>query len=332
MKRGITMRKGQMIVGAMACLIASMSWGAMFPVADHALEYIDPFYFSMIRYGAVSVVLVILLLIIEGKKAFRLEGKGKLLVFFGTMAFTVYNVLIFLGQMLMGKSGVMVASIMEALMPMISIGILWGYKHVKPKKYMIISMILAFIGAVFVITNGDIGFFLTLGDSFFSLSFMLIGVIGWVIYTMGGQSFRDWSTLRYSTLTCVLGTAVTGILTIIITMLGHVPVPSMETIFTIKYDLLFMMILPGIVALLSWNYGVKILSSVNGILFINFVPITTLVIMMIQGYKITIFDVVGTLLVIIALIRINIYQRKEENMKKQILQEEPLWKAINAGD
>ncbi|MFS0594901.1 DMT family transporter [Cytobacillus horneckiae] len=313
------MRKGQMIVGAIACLIASMSWGAMFPVADHALEYIDPFYFSMIRYGAVSVVLVILLLMKEGMKAFRLEGKGKLLVFFGTMAFTVYNVLIFLGQMLMGKSGVMVASIMEALMPMISIGILWGYKQVKPKKYMIISMILAFIGAVFVITNGDMSFFLTLGDSLFSLSFMLIGVIGWVIYTMGGQSFRDWSTLRYSTLTCVLGTAVTGILTIIITMLGHVPVPSMETIFTIKYDLLFMMILPGIVALLSWNYGVKILSSVNGILFINFVPITTLVIMMIQGYKITIFDVVGTLLVIIALIRINIYQRKEENMKKQIL-------------
>lgn len=319
MKRGITMRKGQMIVGAIACLIASMSWGAMFPVADHALEYIDPFYFSMIRYGAVSVVLVFLLLMKEGMKAFRLEGKGKLLVFFGTMAFTVYNVLIFLGQMLMGKSGVMVASIMEALMPMISIGILWGYKQVKPKKYMIISMILAFVGAVFVITNGDMSFFLTLGDSLFSLSFMLIGVIGWVIYTMGGQSFRDWSTLRYSTLTCVLGTAVTGILTIIITMLGHVPVPSMETIFTIKYDLLFMMILPGIVALLSWNYGVKILSSVNGILFINFVPITTLVIMMIQGYKITIFDVVGTLLVIIALIRINIYQRKEENMKKQIL-------------
>ena len=31
---------------ALACLIASMSWGAMFPVADHALEYIDPFIFA----------------------------------------------------------------------------------------------------------------------------------------------------------------------------------------------------------------------------------------------------------------------------------------------
>lgn len=317
-----------MIVGAMACLIASMSWGAMFPVADHALEYIDPFYFTFIRYGAVSIALVILLWMKEGKKSFRLEGKGKLLIFFGMMAFTVYNVLIFLGEMLMGKSGVMAASIMEALMPMISICILWGYKHVKPKKYMMISMAIAFVGAFFVITKGNMNFFLTLEENLLSLAFMLIAVIGWVIYTMGGQSFRDWSTLRYSTLTCVFGTAITGIMTIIITKLGYVSVPSMETISIVKYDLLFMMTLPGIVALLSWNYGVKILSSINGILFINFVPITTLVIMMTQGYKVTIFDVVGTLLVITALIRNNIYQRKEENKNKQLLQEERLHKVV----
>ncbi|MDQ0177297.1 DMT family transporter [Bacillus chungangensis] len=322
------MKKAEMIIGAMACLIASMSWGAMFPVADHALEYIDPFYFTFIRYGAVSIALVILLWMKEGKKSFRLEGKGKLLIFFGMMAFTVYNVLIFLGEMLMGKSGVMAASIMEALMPMISICILWGYKHVKPKKYMMISMAIAFVGAFFVITKGNMSFFLTLEENLLSLAFMLIAVIGWVIYTMGGQSFRDWSTLRYSTLTCVFGTAITGIMTIIITKLGYVSVPSMETISIVKYDLLFMMTLPGIVALLSWNYGVKILSSINGILFINFVPITTLVIMMTQGYKVTIFDVVGTLLVITALIRNNIYQRKEENKNKQLLQEERLHKVV----
>ncbi len=317
-----------MIMGALACLIASMSWGAMFPVADHALEYIDPFYFSFIRYGAVAIVLVLLLLMKEGKKAFRLEGKGKLLVFFGTMAFTVYNVLVFLGQMLMGKSGVMVASIMEALMPMISIGILWGYKHIKPKRYMITSMIIAFIGAIFVITKGDMSFFLTLKDNLFSLAFIFIGVVGWVIYTMGGQSFSDWSTLRYSTLTCVFGTAVTGVITMIITMLGYVSVPSVETISIVKYDLLFMMTLPGIVALLTWNYGVKILSSINGILFINFVPITTLVIMMMQGYKITIFDIVGTMLVMTALIRNNVCQRKEESKDKQVLEEEELRQAV----
>ncbi|WP_457812786.1 DMT family transporter [Lysinibacillus fusiformis] len=313
-----------MLIGVIACLIASISWGAMFPVADHALEYIDPLYFSTIRYGAVSIALIILLWIKEGKKAFQLEGKGKLLIFFGIMAFTVYNVLVFLGQMLLGKSGVMVASIMEALMPMISIAILWGYKNVKPKKYMIVSMIIAFVGAMFVITKGDMGFFLTLKNNLMPLAFILIGVVGWVVYTMGGHSFPEWSTLRYSTLTCVFGTAVTGIITMLVTLLGYVSVPSIGTIAAVKYDLLFMMILPGIVALLCWNYGVKILSSINGILFINFVPITTLVIMMVQGYTITIFDVVGTLLVIIALIRNNICQRKEVNKDIQIIQQRQL--------
>ncbi|EON72126.1 hypothetical protein H131_12608 [Lysinibacillus sphaericus OT4b.31] len=313
-----------MIIGAIACLVASISWGAMFPVADHALEYIDPFYFSTIRYGVVSIALIILLWIKEGKKAFQLEGKGKLLIFFGVMAFTVYNVLVFLGQMLMGKSGVMVASIMEALMPMISIAILWGFKNVKPKKYMIVSMTIAFVGAVFVITKGDMGFFLTLKNNVMPLAFIFLGVVGWVIYTMGGHSFPEWSTLRYSTLTCVFGTAITGIVTMVVTMLGYVSVPTMETIAIVKYDLLFMMILPGIVALLCWNYGVKILSSINGILFINFVPITTLVIMMVQGYTITIFDIVGTLLVITALIRNNICQRKEVNKDIQIIQERQL--------
>ena len=211
----------------------------------------------------------------------------------------------------MGKSGVMVASIMEALMPMISICILWGYKHIKPKKYMITSMVIAFVGAVFVITKGDMSFFVTLKDNMFPLAFIFIGVVGWVIYTMGGQTCSDWSTLRYSTLTCVFGTTVTGIITVIITSLGYISVPSMGTISIVKYDLLFMMTLPGIVALLAWNYGVKILSSINGILFINFVPITTLAIMMMQGYQITMFDIIGTVLVI-ALIRNNVCREKKK--------------------
>ncbi|MCV5180377.1 hypothetical protein OFC21_33715, partial [Escherichia coli] len=60
-------------------------------------------------------------------------------------------------------------------------------------------MLIAFIGAVFVITKGDMSFFLTLKDNMFSLACIFVGVVGWVIYTMGGQTCSDWSTLRYST-------------------------------------------------------------------------------------------------------------------------------------
>ncbi|ASB70691.1 putative transporter YrdR [Bacillus subtilis subsp. subtilis] len=121
-------------------------------------------------------------------------------------------------------------------------------------------------------------------------------------------------------MTCLFGTAITGIMTAILTAQGYVSVPSIKVIAAIKYDFLFMITLPGIIALLGWNYGIKILSSINGILFINFVPITTLLIMVIKGYNITAFDIVGTLFVIIVLILNNIYQRKEDY--KQVLQKE----------
>ncbi|MED2777005.1 DMT family transporter [Bacillus thuringiensis] len=322
------MKKGQPLMGIFACFIASISWGAMFPVADHALKYMTPFYFSSIRYGAIAVILSVILLLKEGKKAFYLEGKGKSLVFFGTMAFTIYNLLVFLGQMQMGKSGVMVASIMETLMPMISICILWGYKHIKPKKYMITSMLIALVGAMFVITKGDMSFFLTVKDHIFSLGCIFMGVVGWVIYTMGGQTCSGWSTLRYSTLTCLFGTVVTILITVAMTALGYISMPSIGTISIVKYDLIFMMTLPGIIALLAWNYGVKILSLINGILFINLIPITTLVIMMVQGYTITTFDIVGVLLVSTAIIHNNICQRKEENINKQALQKKQVRQAI----
>src|SRR5690625_6053647 len=80
--------RDNVLFGAFLCLIASMSWGAMFPVARDAFYHIDPFYFTILRYGSVTIILVIALLLREGRSAFRFEGKLFPLWFFGTMAFT----------------------------------------------------------------------------------------------------------------------------------------------------------------------------------------------------------------------------------------------------
>src|SRR5699024_4567978 len=108
--------KNNVLLGAFLCLIASMSWGAMFTVANAAFYYIDPFYFKIFRYVLVTIILIVILYWREKKESFRLEGKGIVLWFFVTMAFVVYNLLIFWGEDLLGEPGVIVASIMEALM------------------------------------------------------------------------------------------------------------------------------------------------------------------------------------------------------------------------
>lgn len=308
--------RNNVLLGAFLCFIAAVSWGAMFPVAHSAFEHIDPFYFTIIRYGAVTVLLVALLYWKEGKKSFRLEGKGFYLWFFGTMAFTVYNLLIFWGQDLLGEPGVMVASINESLMPMISIVIVWLIFRRRPGWFTLLCVAISFIGATLVITKGDIKAFLSATDNIIPSILILIAVIGWVIYTLGGSEFRNWSALRYSTLSCLFGTVTAMIIVAIATMVGYVSVPTVEELKVTSPHLLFMIVFPGLIALLGWNIGVSILSPINALLFINFVPVTTLAVSMFQGYLVSTFDILGTVLIIVALLSNNFYVRLQSRATK----------------
>nr|WP_239585663.1 DMT family transporter [Lysinibacillus composti] len=306
--------------GSFLCFLAAVSWGAMFPVAHAAFKHIDPFYFTIIRYGAVTVILVALLLWKEGKQAFRFEGKGLPLWFFGTMAFTIYNLLIFWGEDMMGESGVMVASIMESLMPMISIVIVWMIFKKRPHLFTLICVIVSLIGAILVITKGDIKAFLSATNNFIPTILILVAVIGWVIYTMGGSEFSSWSVLRYSTLSCLLGTITAVVIVVGATVFGYISIPTKEVMIVTSPHLIFMIIFPGLIALLGWNVGVSILSPINALLFINFVPVTTLIISIYQGNNVTIYDILGTVFIIISLVANNIFVRMQMKGYKQLVQ------------
>ncbi|WP_079913727.1 DMT family transporter [Paenibacillus sp. 32352] len=307
------MRKDHIIKGILMCLLASVAWGAMFPVAESAFTHLDPFYFSVIRYSAVSVILVVLLWIKEGRKALSFGGRAKSLWMFGTMAFTVYNLLVFWGQNQLGTSGVILASVMEALMPMLSVLLLWIFKQRKPEPPTIICIVVALIGCFMVITKGDMSAFFV-QDSIFPVLLVLLGVIGWVVYTIGGSQFKDWSVLRYSTLTCVLGTATSAAIVLFLTALGILHAPTFHMVYSAGFELSFMILIAGLFALISWNTGIKLLSPVNGILFINFVPVTTFIITVLQGHAMTVYDIGGTLLIIAALVSNNLYQRRRGSL------------------
>lgn len=62
--------------GLLCCLLATVSWGGMFPVMTHALTYIDPFNFTTFRYGIAGIAFALLLLFREGQNSFRLKGEA----------------------------------------------------------------------------------------------------------------------------------------------------------------------------------------------------------------------------------------------------------------
>jgi len=147
---------GAAVKGALYCLVAGVAWGAQFPIAGSVLKLIDPFYFTLLRYLTVSLILVTVLIIAEGTKALSCEGKAKWVWLFGSMPFTVYNFLVFLGQKTAGPSGAVLASIMMALMPIISVLVMCVYKKTTPSKFTLGCILVAFLGVSLVITKGDI--------------------------------------------------------------------------------------------------------------------------------------------------------------------------------
>lgn len=300
--------KNKIWLGALLALLASASWGAMFPVADAAFQYIHPFYFTIVRYVPVAIILLVALYFIEGKEALRSDGQLGSLWFFGTMGFTVYNLLIFYGQDLLGDSGVLLASVMEALAPIISVVILWIVYKNRPHTFTIGTVIVAFIGVLFVVTNGNFSALFGPGR-FIPLVILFIAAAGWAVYTMGGAVFKGWSVLRYSALTVSYGILTATIVTVIGSVIGWIDVPTLANLYTIRYHMLFMILLPGLFALLFWNQAVVILKPINAILFINFAPVTTIIIRLFQGHVISFYEWLGVGLVTGMIILNNLYQR-----------------------
>lgn len=297
------------------CLIAVTSWGAMFPVMGNTLQIMDPFYFTLIRYVIAMVVLVLLLIVIEGKGKFSTEGKVKKLWFLGTMGFTGFSFLVFLGQTLAGPSGALIAAVIMAVQPLLGVIVNWITKKGAPKPLTVLFMLTGLIGVVMVISKGDLSVFVSEEGNILAYPMILIGALCFVIYTMGGNSFPEWSPLRYTTVTTIFGSVSNLILVGLATLIGWLKLPTLSMLEDVSGSLLYMALIAGVLAVFVWNTGNRIITPVNGILFMNMVPITTFIITVTQGYPLTSFELIGALITIASLILNNLYIRK---LNKQI--------------
>ncbi len=305
----VTVMKDRVLAGALLGLVAGVAWGAQFPIAGIALTVIDPFYFTVVRYVGVSLILAILLVASEGVRALRPDGSGTRVWLYGTMAFTVYNFLVFLGQKIAGPSGAVLASIMMALMPMTSVLVLWVSRKITPSPVTLGCIVAAFLGVSLVITRGDLSALSSTSGNLIPALMILTGVFAWVIYTIGGSTL-PWSPLRYTTLACILGTASALVIVVLATLAGSLAVPAADTLSAIRWEMGYMIVVSGVFAQFCWNAGNRALTPINGILFINLVPVTTFVIAILSGYNMSTLEVVGAVVTIAALVSNNLYQRK----------------------
>ncbi|EGX9285408.1 DMT family transporter [Salmonella enterica] len=297
--------------GLLCCLLATVSWGGMFPVMTHALTYIDPFNFTTFRYGIAGIAFALLLLFREGQNSFQLKGeRWGLAWLFGTLGFAGFGFLVFLGQSLAGPGGALTASIMMATMPMLGLLTIWALKKVRPHASTMSFILLSFSGVVLVITNGDVFAVLNSPISLAANLLLIAGALCWVLYTIGGSYFPGWSPLRYTTMTTLLGMISVVLIDLFLVGSGAISVPSAASIITIVPHLLYMALVAGLVAVLCWNVGNRIITPTNGVLFMDVVPITAFIVSALNGVVPTNMQITGAVITAMALVLNNLNQRK----------------------
>ena len=302
--------KTNYLYGSLFCLVATISWGCMFPVMTSALTHLDPFTFTALRYLIAGACFLVLLLVREGGAALNLRGERVLLAWFlGSCGFAGFGFLVFLGQKLAGPTGALTASITMATMPLLGLLVNWVVRGQRPPLLTLVLILLSFSGVTLVITHGHLGAVFANPQRFSANLPILLGALCWVIYTVGGSFFPTWSPYRYTTLTTLLGLTTIFAVNALLLALGSISWPSSTQLLAVVPHLLYMALVAGLVGVLSWNLGNKIITPVNGVLFMDVVPITAFTVSALTGVVPQRVQIVGASITAVALIMNNIYQR-----------------------
>ncbi len=304
--------------GIILCLLPPLFWGGMFPIANSLIPTVNMFVTTLVRYGIVAVIFALLLFWKEGIASFQFEKRGFQLFLLGSAGFAGFGLLAFTALSYTSASNV---SLIMAMMPAISAVLAAVSARRFPPAHTIIAIAIAFFGVSLVLTNGDYSNIFSSQDVFGEL-LALLGAICWVVYTRGAANTPHWSTLRYTTVTTILGVPAIAFATAVATWVGYVEAPTLFDILSGWPQLGYLIVFAGVLAVLFWNAGNKILGSLNGTLFMNLVPITTFTITALMSRDLpstTVF--VGIVLVIGGLLLNNLLSRVQNrrDVKEKVM-------------
>lgn len=296
--------------GILCCLVAAVSFGLMFPVMASALTRIDLFTFTSLRYLTAAVVSLVVLLVKEGPQTLRMRGEsiGRAWLL-GSLGFAGFGFLVFLGQQLAGRDGALMTSIMAATQPLIGVLILAVVNRTLPPLATLGFIVLSFCGVVLVATRGDIAGLLNAPQSYAANLLILLGMTSWMIYTFGAARFAGWSPLKYTTLTMWFGLTTIVAINAALFATHAIAVPSIDDLVFIVPHVLYMGLIAGMVGVLCWNIGNKLLAPLNAVLFLNLVPLVAFVVSAVLGVLPTHIQIAGACITAAALIGNNLYPR-----------------------
>lgn len=292
--------------GTLYMLLVIAIWGGFLPVGKSALQMVDPYWLTAMRFGTAALVFLAMLWAREGRAAISTEGQPWKIAVFGAFGFAGFGICLFEGLRLTRPE---ISGMILALGPIQVALFQWWRSHRRPDNFTLGAIALALFGELFVITAGDVAR-LTGGDALGN-GLVFLASLFWTAYTLGGQQFPGWSPVRYTALSCSLGSLAIAAALIVASLAGHSQPPRMEQLAAVWPQLTFIIFCVSVFGILFWNMGVARLGPLNAGLFANFTPVITYLIAIAQGRRPAAAELAGAVIVLLALIANNRHQRSK---------------------
>lgn len=267
-------------------------WGGTFIAGRVVAQDVGPFSGSFLRFAIASVFLLLLTWRTEGKLPLLKRGQVIPIILLGMTGVFAYNVFFFKGLKIISASR---ASLIIANNPVfIALFAAFIFKE-KLNTVKVAGIIISVTGAIIVISRGNLGEIVSGGLGVGEL-FIFCCVASWVAYSLIGKSIMS----GLSPLVSVAYSSLLGALALFIPAYFEGMLQDLSHYSALEWFSIFYLGFFGTVIGFVWYYeGIKTIGAIKAGQFINFVPISAILLaFFILGEPITLSLVGGGLLVI----------------------------------
>jgi len=293
-------------LGVLFATTTALVWGGQFVVGKSALQTINAFPLSTVRYALAAVLWLLVLVVLEGRGSLRLDGRGWRLFWLGSLGFAGFNLFAYTG---LAHARPETASLIVALGPLLTALVLWHRTKVRPARATFVLLGVALLGVALVVSAGHPSSILH-GALGWGEVLVLAGVLSFILYSLGAAEFASYSPLRYTALTASLGWLTIAGATLVAIATGLVAAPTAAQLTSVWPQIAYLAIPGAFVAVLTWNAAIKAIGPQNAVLFSNLIPVTTFAIEIARGYRPNAAELLGAALTIGALVASNLLARR----------------------
>jgi len=265
--------------------MAAIFWGANFNLARPVIAEMGPYVAGASRYVLAAAVMV---LIAQTRKEAVPLQHWKAYLTLGVVGVFGFNLFFFLG---METSSAINGALIMALNPLLTAVLGYVILRDKPSKQQLIAFPVGIAGVAIVVLGAGAQLTIALGDIY-----ILIASLNWALYNV---LVKKMMPKNVSGIANTAGIMTVGALALTMAAMmhgDHFVMPTMHA----GSALLMMSLGGGVLAYLFWNASISSLGPSKAAIFMNLVPVTTMVIAAFEHVPPNHAQLLGAMLVISA--------------------------------